>query len=286
MMKNLSKIGVAGLAALALTVPAGAKAERPPLPKRKIESPGKHSLPTKKIEHAYGVPKDGRPHQISIDNQRFFDQHPEYKAVAFDSRAMQPGAEKSLYLTFDCGYENGYTAKILDVLQEKEVPAAFFCTLDHFKTAPEIVNRMIDEGHIVGNHSTTHASFATLTPQRMAEEVLTADNYLRETFGYTSPFFRYPSGEYNETALRTVADLGFANVFWSSSYADWDVNSQKGGAYARDTMLSRLHPGAIILLHSVSADNAAAMAEIIDQARAQGYVFRDLMNLPISTLAQ
>ncbi|MCL2194815.1 MAG: polysaccharide deacetylase family protein [Oscillospiraceae bacterium] len=280
-MHNLAKIGVAGLAALALTVPAAAKAERPPLPKRSIDSPGKHSLPTKKIEHAYGVPREGMPHQISIDNQRFFDQHPEYKAVAFDTRAMQPNAEKSLYLTFDCGYENGYTARILDVLRDKEVPAAFFCTLDHLETAPDIVNRMIDEGHIVGNHSATHASFATLTPERMAEEVLTADNYLRETFGYTAPFFRYPSGEYNETALRTVADLGFANVFWSSSYADWDVKSQKGGAFARDTVLSRLHPGAIILLHSVSADNAAAMAEIIDQARAQGYVFQDLTNLPI-----
>jgi peptidoglycan-N-acetylmuramic acid deacetylase len=281
-MHNLAKIGVAGLAALALTVPAGATAPRPPLPKRKIESPGKHGLSTKKIEHAYGVPKDGNPHQISMDNQHFFNQHPQYNAVAYDIRTMQPGAEKSLYLTFDCGYENGYTAKILDVLRDKEVPAAFFCTLDHLKTAPDIVNRMIDEGHIVGNHSTTHASFATLSPERMTEEVLIADNYLRETFGYTAPYFRYPCGEYNEQALRTVADLGYASVFWSSSYADWNVNTQRGGAYARDTMLARLHPGAIILLHSVSADNAAAMAEIIDQARAQGYVFRDLDSLPLN----
>jgi len=254
----------------------------PAMPERPIEiAEPNHSLPTTKIEHSYGIAKNGQPHQISIDNQNFFDTHPEYAAIAYDTQAMQPGAEKTLYLTFDCGYENGNTAIVLDVLKEKNVKAAFFCTTDQLRTAPEIVARMINEGHIVGNHSHTHASFPSLTRTQMAEEIITADNYLRTHYGYSAPFFRYPKGEYNESSLEAVASLGFTNVFWSSSYADWDTNAQKGGQYALDTVISRLHPGAILLLHSVSSDNAKAMADIIDEAQALGYVFRELTELPI-----
>jgi|GEM_PF-1332090 len=269
-----------------VNVPMNARPARSPspeilrgdLPQReaKIAQPN-HTLPTTKIEHSYGVPQDGKPHQISIDNQTFFDNHPEYYAVAYDNVSTN----KVLYLTFDCGYENGNTAKILDVLRDKDVPAAFFCTTDHFKQAPDLITRMIEEGHIVGNHSNTHASFSGLTRTQMTEEVIAADNYLREHFGYSSPFFRYPCGNYSESALDAVASLGFSNIFWSSSYADWDTNAQKGGQYALDTMMARLHPGAIILLHSVSADNAAAMADFIDGARAQGYTFQELTNLPM-----
>ena len=252
------------------------------LPERPIEiADPDHSLPTKKMEHAYGIAKQGQPHQISLDNQAFFDAHPEYAAIAYDTRAMQPGGEKTLYLTFDCGYENGNTAIVLDVLKEKGVKAAFFCTTDQLRTAPEIVARMINEGHIVGNHSHTHASFPGISRRQMAEEIITADNYLRTHYGYSAPFFRYPKGEYNESSLEAVASLGFTSVFWSSSYADWDTSAQKGGQYALETVMARLHPGAILLLHSVSSDNAEAMAGIIDQARAQGYVFRELTDLPI-----
>jgi peptidoglycan-N-acetylmuramic acid deacetylase len=115
----------------------------------------------------------------------------------------------------------------------------------------------------------------------MAREVLAADNYLRTHFGYSAPFFRFPRGEYSESALQAVASLGFTSVFWSSSYADWDVNAQKGAQHALSTVMARLHPGTILMLHSVSSDNAAAMAQIIDQARAQGYVFRELTELSI-----
>jgi len=251
-----------------------------PLPVRKIavEDPGNsRGLPVKKIAHAYGVAKDGIPHQISVDNQNFFDSR-HYAAVAYDNRTQD---EKVLYLTFDCGYENGNTAKILDVLLEKQVPAAFFCTVDEMKSAPEIVARMISEGHIVGNHSVKHPSFCDIDRARMAQEVLGADNYLRENFGYSAPFFRFPKGEYSECALDAVASMGFTSVFWSCSYSDWDTSRQKGAQYALDTVLARIHPGAVILLHSVSSDNAAAMAQIIDGARELGYVFRDLTRLPL-----
>jgi len=233
------------------------------------------NLPTAKVEHAYGAAKDEAPHQISIDFQKFFEAR-HYAAVAYDRLTK----EKVLYLTFDCGYENGNTAKILDVLKAKKVPAAFFCTVDEMKGAPEIVARMINEGHIVGNHSVKHPSFAEIGRTRMAQEVIGADNYLRENFGYSAPFFRFPRGEYSESALDAVASLGFTSVFWSAAYADWDVNAQKGAQYALDTVLSRIHPGAIILLHSVSKDNADAMAAIVDGARAMGYTFQNLTELP------
>lgn len=249
-----------------------------PLPERPVAiaapNNGKN-LPLKKIEHAYGVAKEGKPHTISVDFQRFFEAK-RYAAVAYDT-----SGKNYIYLTFDCGYENGNTARVLDVLREKKVPAAFFCTLDEMKGAPEIVARMIGEGHIVGNHSAKHPSFAEIDRGRMAREILESDNYLRANFGYSAPFFRFPKGEYNESALEAVASLGFTSVFWSAAYSDWDVSVTRGGQYAADTVLARLHPGAILLLHSVSKDNADGLAQIIDRARAAGYEFQELPALPI-----
>ena len=139
---------------------------------------------------------------------------------------------------------------------------------------------MINEGHIVGNHSTTHPDFSKISREKMATEIETCDNYLREKFGYSSPYFRFPMGSYSASALDLVSSLGYKSVFWSVAYADWDVNDTKGKQYAFETVTSRLHPGAVILLHSVSPDNAAALGDIIDWARKQGYEFRSLEQLP------
>lgn len=228
-------------------------------------------LSVKKIEHSYGVAKNGNPHQISVDFQKYFASTG-YKAMCYDTQT----AEKVLYLTFDCGWENGYTEKCLDILKEKNVPAAFFCTLDHIKSTPELIARMINDGHIVGNHSANHADFAEISRQKMADEILECDNYLRQNFGYATTFFRFPEGSYNENALELVDSMGYTSVFWSCAYADWDVNAAKGGDYAFSTVTSRLHPGAIILLHSVSPDNAEALGRIIDYARQNGYEFKAL----------
>jgi peptidoglycan-N-acetylmuramic acid deacetylase len=258
---------------------AGTPTGLTPLPLREIgiaDPNNAKGLPTKKIEHAYGVAVNELPHQISIGNQNFFDTKG-YAAAAYDNKT--PG--KVLYLTFDCGYENGNTAKVLDVLKEKQVKAAFFCTVDEFKAAPDLIARMIQEGHIVGNHSTTHPSFAGISRAEMAKEIITADNYLRQTFGYSAPFFRFPKGEYTESALDAVASLGYTSVFWSAAYSDWDTSAQKGAQYAIDTVTARMHPGAVLLLHSVSKDNADGLAAIIDKARAMGYTFKDLTQLPL-----
>ncbi len=240
------------------------------------ENDGHNGLSTEKKEHSYGVAKDGKPHHISVSAQKYFESTG-YKAICYDTKST----EKVLYLTFDCGWENGCTSKVLDTLKEKNVPSAFFCTLDHIKSTPDLIRRMIDEGHIVGNHSMKHPDFAKISRERMREEILGCDKYLQDNFGYSSKFFRFPEGSYNESALELVDSLGMTSVFWSCAYADWDVNNVKGKQYAFDTVTSRLHPGAIILLHSVSPDNAEALGDIIDWARENGYVFKSLNDLNI-----
>lgn len=239
-----------------------------------IDPENSRGLSTEKKEHSYGVAKNGEPHDISKTAQKYFESTG-YKAVCYDTKST----EKVLYLTFDCGWENGCTQKVLDTLKEKKVPAAFFCTLDHIKSSPDLISRMIKDGHIVGNHSAKHPDFSEISRQRMADEILECENYLRENFGYSSKFFRFPKGSYTENALNLVDSMGMTSVFWSCAYADWDVNDTKGGQYAFDTVTARLHPGAIILLHSVSPDNAEALGNIIDYARNNGYVFKSLNDI-------
>lgn len=227
-------------------------------------------LSVKKVCHSHGPASGGKAHRTVVEFQKTFDS---FHALTLDEKSK----EKVLYLTFDCGWEyENLTSKVLDVLKEKDVPAAFFCTLDHIKKQPELIVRMIKEGHIVGNHSTTHPSFASIGRTKMKNEIEQTENYLRENFGYCAKFFRFPAGEYNESALDLVASLGYTSVFWSVAYNDWNVKQIKGKDYAVKTIGERLHPGAVILLHSVSKDNAAALGEIIDNARKEGYVFKSL----------
>lgn len=233
-------------------------------------------LSTKRREHSYGVAKDGKPHSISVDNQAYFDSL-DMGAFCLDTKTQ----EKVLYLTFDCGWENGYTFQVLDTLKEKNVPAAFFCTLDHIDAEPELIRRMIDEGHIVGNHSANHPDFSEISREKMTSEIKECEERLVNDFGYTPVFFRYPEGAYNEDSLDLVNSLGYKTAFWSCAYADWDVNNPKGADYAFETVTARLHPGAVILLHSVSPDNAEALGRIIDYAREQGYEFRALTDFPV-----
>lgn len=227
------------------------------------------------VDHYFGKAKNGQVHEYSRNFQQTFENE-KLDAVVYDARSQ----EKRIYLTFDCGYENGNTAKILDVLKEKEVPAAFFCTLHEIETAPDLVARMINEGHIVGNHSVSHADFTTISRTQMAEELMDFDAYMRENFGYSALYFRFPEGRYSLNAVSLANSLGFSCIFWSAAYSDWDTSNQKGANYAFEQVTNQLHPGMILLLHSVSADNAAAMADIIDFARNEGYVFCSLEELP------
>jgi len=234
-----------------------------------LDPDNSRGLATKATGYSYGLGKNGSPPAQSLNNQAAFDK---YNALAIDTKS----AGKVLRLTFDCGYENGYTGKILDTLRAKNVPAAFFCTLPYIKQQPALVTRMMKEGHIVGNHSDTHPVFPDISRTQMAKEIQNCDNYLRLKFGYSAPYFRFPTGSSSDSALDLVQSVGFQSVFWSLAYKDWETNNQQGAQYAFDTVTSRLHPGAVILLHAVSSDNAAALGDIIDWARAQGYDFKPL----------
>ncbi len=230
-------------------------------------------LDTTRIDHMYGVAKDGKPHNITVQNQQRFDKYGT-NALTWDNKTD----EKVLYLTFDCGYKyEDLIDRILDTLNEKDVPAAFFCTISYLKSDPDDITRMINEGHIVGNHSVTHPSDSSvLSREKLAWELLGVENYLRENFGYSSKYFRFPCGVYSESALDVVDNVGYRSIFWSIAHADWDPANQPGVDVSFQTVTSRLHPGAVILLHSTSPDNADILADFIDYCRAEGYTFRSL----------
>lgn len=234
-------------------------------------------LSTERIDHAFGAAADGKPHRITVENQQRFDVWGT-DGLAWDSITK----EKVLYLTFDCGYEYGnITSQILDILKEKQVQTTFFCTMTYLRTAPEVIARMIAEGHNVGNHSLSHpADCAALTREEMVVEALAVENYLRVYFGYSGKYFRFPSGIYSENAMEALHSVGYRSVFWSIAYADWDPENQIGEDAAYQTLTQRLHPGAVILLHTTSPDNAAILADFIDECLAQGYRFCSLDDYP------
>lgn len=193
---------------------------------------------------------------------------------------IDPERPKVMYLTFDEGYENGYTAKILDVLREKQVPAAFFITGPYAKKETELVKRMIDEGHIVGNHTQNHPNMPKLaTYDAISSELLELNKTVKELYNYDMKYMRPPEGEYSKRVLAIARDVGFRTVLWSFAYKDWDIKNQKGKEYAISEVTPYFHDGAILLLHAVSSDNADALAEIIDSARSKGYEFASLDNI-------
>ncbi|MGI5893726.1 MAG: polysaccharide deacetylase family protein [Candidatus Merdivicinus sp.] len=181
--------------------------------------------------------------------------------------------EPVIYLTFDCGYENGNTAPILDTLKEKGVSAVFFVISDYVNRQPELVQRMIEEGHTIGNHSDTHLCMPEQTIECCEQEIMNLHNRMIEDYDYTMTLFRPPAGEFSERTLALTDQLGYRTVFWSYAYADWDPNKQIGPEKALARVTGALHPGAIYLLHAVSPDNAAILGDFIDTAREQGYEF-------------
>ncbi|WP_241674573.1 delta-lactam-biosynthetic de-N-acetylase [Paenibacillus luteus] len=189
-------------------------------------------------------------------------------------------SQKELYLTFDNGYENGYTPRILDVLKDKQVPAVFFVTGHYVKDQPELLKRMIQEGHIVGNHSWSHPDMSTLSEASIKTELDKVKEQVEILTGQKEmKYLRPPRGIFTERVLAASKQFGYTNVFWSVAYKDWDVNAQRGSQYAYNEVVKQLHPGAIILLHSVSKDNTEALGRIIDEARRQGYLFKSLDQL-------
>lgn len=151
--------------------------------------------------------------------------------------------------------------------------AVFFITGDYLDAEPELVGRMIEEGHIVGNHSENHPSFPSLSPEGQREELATLARKMEEQFHYTMTLFRPPEGVFSERMLANVQDFGYQTVFWSYAYKDWDPAGGIGADAACDKAVNALHDGAIYLLHAVSPDNAAMLPDFIDRARKEGYEF-------------
>jgi len=185
--------------------------------------------------------------------------------------------EKDIYVTFDNGYEEGYTEKVLNVLKKHEVPATFFVTGHYVESAPELIQRMVEDGHIIGNHSDTHPDFTTLTKDEMEKELQALEEKVANVSSQKKTiYFRPPRGTFNEQTLKSVEELGYVHVFWSLAFKDWETKKQRGWQYAYDNVMKQIHPGAIILLHTVSADNAAALERIIVDLKKDGYTFRSL----------
>ena len=190
----------------------------------------------------------------------------------FDAHFIKPDSNR-IYLTFDQGWEHGFTPVILDTLKEKDVPGAFFLTMHFARSHPDLVQRMIDEGHVLANHSTAHRNFPSMTLQDAADDVMQLHEFVRETFGYEMHLFRFPEGSFSEQTLALLQSLGYKSVFWSFAYRDWEIDNQPLTIDAVNRMTSSAHPGAIYLLHSVSRTNAEVLGEVIDLLRAQGFEF-------------
>ncbi|WP_024834748.1 delta-lactam-biosynthetic de-N-acetylase [Ruminiclostridium josui] len=187
--------------------------------------------------------------------------------------------KKIIYLTFDEGYENGYTAQILDTLRDNNVKAAFFITGPYLKEHQDLVRRMVEEGHTVGNHTIHHPSLPEKSDAQIEEEVVGLERAFTEKFGAKMNFLRPPKGEYSERTLSITSKLGYCNLFWSFAYDDWYRDKVRGPEYTYKVVMRNLHNGEIMLLHAVSKDNADALGMIIKGAREQGYEFGNVQDL-------
>ncbi len=188
--------------------------------------------------------------------------------------------EKVLYLTFDAGYENGNVEKTVDILKEHEVTGAFFI-LKHFANEnPELCKKMAENKNLVCNHTANHPNITTLSAENLKAEIREMEEAYEKATGLSlAPFFRPPEGGYNQNCLQTIKDCGYRTVFWSLAWADWDNNNQKGAEYAMEKLTSRVHNGAVILLHPTSKTNTEILGDFIEKMKAQGYRFGSLEEL-------
>lgn len=185
-----------------------------------------------------------------------------------------PNNNSRIYLTFDAGYEKGYTARILDTLKANGVHAAFFITGQYLRTQPELAKRMKAEGNLVCNHTVNHPDCSKISSDSLKKEIKSLEEqYLQVTGQEMDRYLRPPMGKYSESSLKTTQELGYKTVFWSIAFNDWDPSNQPGADYSYNHVLNNIHPGAVILLHAVSQSDTEALDRIIKDLQSQGYVF-------------
>ena len=199
----------------------------------------------------------------------------------YDAAYLGDTSEKVIYLTFDSGYENGNTAKILDILKRHNVPAAFFLVGNYIEKNGDLVRRMVEEGHIVGNHTMHHFDMSKLVDKAaFAKELQDLEKLFKDTTGKDLPkYYRPPQGIYSQENLQAARELGYKTVFWSLAYVDWMNDAQPTREQAFAKLLPRVHNGAVVLLHSTSATNAEILDELLTQWKTAGYRFASIDEL-------
>lgn len=232
-----------------------------------------NNISTKEYNWYFKHIKDGQPPEAPPETSYFTSK--------YDTYYLGDTSKKVLYLTFDEGYENGYTAPILDVLKKHNVKAAFFVVKPYITSNPELIKRMVDEGHLVCNHSNHHPSMASITDQaKFNKELSDVEEAFEELTGKKMPkYFRPPMGKYSELSLKYTKDYGYKTIFWSFAYADWDTKKQPSENFAKKRILDKTHNGAIILLHAVSKTNTNVLDSVITEWENQGYEIKSLEEL-------
>lgn len=212
------------------------------------------------------------------DNHEQPDLGKSNKQILEDNKgiAMGNNTDKYIYLTFDEGYEAGYTPKILETLKENNVTATFFITAHYLNTQPDLIKQMIDEGHIVGNHTVNHKSMPTLTEEKINSEVMDLHKSIYEKFQYEMKYIRPPMGEFSEKSLSATNSLGYKTVMWSFAYEDWNEDKQPDETQAKKKILDNVHNGEIMLLHGNSKTNTNILGDIIKEIKNMGYEFKSL----------
>lgn len=205
---------------------------------------------------------------LGKNNEKIINQ---YSGIAIGNKES-----KYVYLTFDEGYEAGYTPRILQVLKDNNVKATFFITAHFVNTQEGLVKEMIDDGHIIGNHTVNHKSMPDLTDEKIKSEVMDLHTAIYEKFGYEMKYIRPPKGEFSQRTINTTNQLGYTTVMWSLAYDDWDENKQGREDYAKKKILDNIHPGAVILLHGNSKDNTNVLDHVIKEIKNMGYEFKSL----------
>lgn len=200
--------------------------------------------------------------------------------VQYNAYFMDDESEKVIYLTFDCGYENGNTESILDALKAHNAPATFFVVGHYLESSPELVRRMVDEGHVVGNHTYHHYDIDTLDATAFQEELKSVEDKFREVTGTELPhYYRPPEGKCGITNLKIAQEQGYNTIFWSLAYVDWDTEKQPTHNEALNKLTGRIHPGAVVLLHNTSSTNGEILDELLTKWEEMGYTFQPLSHM-------
>ena len=238
------------------------------LNKETLETSSTGTVNNQKIEWGIKRGKDHKQPDLGTENKRIIDE--------FEGISMGNSEKPYIYLTFDCGYEAGYTEKILEVLKQNDVKATFFITGHYLNSASDMVKKMIDEGHIIGNHTADHICMPESTNEEIKEDVMELHTAVYEKFGYEMKYVRPPKGEYSQRTIEYTNTLGYKTVMWSFAYDDWEESKQGREDYGKKKILDNVHNGEVMLLHSTSKDNSNILDYCIKEIKNMGYEFKSL----------